>query len=61
MISTPQIPTPPTPPNPPQFGSTFQRTAADRQRQGAGVSGFGGTILGNSNPANTGAKTLLGQ
>jgi hypothetical protein len=60
--SPPPIPAPPPPPaNPPMFGAS-QNTAG--RQQGAQVnpqSGFGATILGQGNPANTGQKTLLGQ
>lgn len=63
MISKPQTPPlppmPPPPANPPMFGGD----PATRQA-GAQVNpraGFGGTILGQTNPANTGQKTLLGQ
>lgn len=44
------------------FGSQFTNQAGQNQRNTAGMgTGFEGTILGNTNPANTGQKTLLGQ
>lgn len=60
---TPPLPTaPPAPPNPPLFGSSATKSAGARQRSQAGTAqGFGGTILGNTNPTNTASKTLLGQ
>lgn len=62
MISTPALPPTPQPPNPPMFGSQFTNQAGQNQRNTAGMgTGFEGTILGNTNPANTGQKTLLGQ
>lgn len=61
MVSTPSIPQPPPPPNPPMFGSSFTKSAAQRQmNQGQNTTGFGGTILGQTNPTNTGQKTVLG-
>jgi hypothetical protein len=65
MISmpTPPLPAPPPPPaNPPLFGSQMTNTAGKRQTAMAGqAQGYGSTILGQSNPTNTGQKTLLGQ
>ena len=65
MISVPTPPTPappPPPPNPPMFGSQITAQAGQRERGLASQSqGFGSTILGQTNPANTGQKTLLGQ
>jgi len=66
MISTPSPPplppAPPPPPNPPIFGSAVTAAAGNRQSAMAGqAQGFGSTILGQTNPSNTGQKTLLGQ
>jgi len=57
---TPQAPLPPA--NPPLLGS--QAPSQGAQRSGAQVAplqGFSSTILGQTNPTNTGMKTLLGQ
>jgi hypothetical protein len=44
------------------FGSQITAQAGQRERGLASQSqGFGSTILGQTNPANTGQKTLLGQ
>jgi hypothetical protein len=57
MPTPPPPSAPPPPPNPPLFGSRATKgTGRYQERQG-----FGGTVLGNVNPANTGQKTLLGQ
>jgi hypothetical protein len=62
MISTPKPPDPPTPPNPPMFGGAMMKGIADKTKtQAMNSAGFGGTILGQTNPTNTGQKTLLGQ
>ena len=63
MISSPPPPQPPSaPPNPPMFGGQVTAGAGARQRTLAkNMGGFGATILGQGNPANTGQKTLLGQ
>lgn len=56
----PGVPAPP--PNPPMFGSSATKSAGAQQRKQAGsAQGFGGTILGNTNPTNSASKTLLGQ
>jgi hypothetical protein len=52
---------PPPPPNPPMFGSAATEGAGKRQRAMSAGQGYGGTILGNTSPGNTGQKTLLGQ
>ncbi len=60
-VMTPPVPqAPPAPPNPPMFGSNS--AAGQRQRsQASQAQGYGATVLGGGNPANTGQKTLLGQ
>lgn len=57
--SQPNVPTPP--PNPPMFGSQASKAAGDRQKKQGMGQGYGGTVLGNGSPGNTGQKTLLGQ
>lgn len=57
----PQLPAPPSPPaNPPMFSSSPNKAG---QAVGAQVNqgGFASTVLGQTNPSNTGMKTLLGQ
>lgn len=63
MISSPSIPpipTPPAPPNPPMI-TTQAPNARQPGSQVNPLAGFAGTVLGTSNPTNTGQKTLLGQ
>jgi hypothetical protein len=44
------------------FGGQNSAGAGQRQRTiAASNPGFGSTVLGQGNPSNTGAKTLLGQ
>lgn len=61
MISTPPPQAPPPPPNPPMFGSQTSGSALRQRKIAETGGGFGSTILGQGNPANTGQKTLLGQ
>ena len=64
MISspTPPLPQPPAPPpNPPMFGGQNSASGQRQRSIAANNPGFGSTVLGQGNPTNTGAKTLLGQ
>jgi hypothetical protein len=59
MISSPPPPQPPPPPpNPPMFA---QQAKGQGSKAQVGQGGFASTILGQTNPSNTGQKTLLGQ
>jgi hypothetical protein len=61
VISTPPPPQAlPPPPNPPMFA---QQAKGQGSKAGSQImsGGFESTILGQSNPSNTGQKTLLGQ
>lgn len=61
MISSPSIPPIPTPPAPPQPPILTTTPPNARGPGGNSIMGFGATIQGNTNPSNTGSKTLLGQ
>ena len=58
MISAPDPPPPPTPPspppNPPMFTSNQFAAKGSTGAMAFPAAGFGGTILGQGNPSNTG-------